>query len=192
MDGCMADALQIYKDMARQVRGGGEMGSGWGEVGWITDLHAPTLTLSLPRLQAIHAGHLSSHVTTLAVPSPHTQAAENHLLRFSCKQYLQAAGLCRLAQGDLSTLQDAMKTYYDIDVTFGGSREAKFIEDLLAACPQQFWIASRPGSSSSAAQALHNLSSPLNTGSMMSMRSFAPRWLAQVRTCMLAIPALMC
>ena len=134
MDGCMADALQIYKDMARQVRGGGEMGSGWGEVGWITDLHAPTLTLSLPRLQAIHAGHLSSHVTTLAVPSPHTQAAENHLLRFSCKQYLQAAGLCRLAQGDLSTLQDAMKTYYDIDVTFGGSREAKFIEDLLAAC----------------------------------------------------------
>ena len=48
---------------------------------------------------------------------------ESHLLKFSVKDYLMRAGLCRLATGDVGAATAALDRYDGMDATFSTTRE---------------------------------------------------------------------
>ncbi|MCL7042745.1 hypothetical protein MKW94_014075, partial [Papaver nudicaule] len=57
----------------------------------------------------------------------------NNLLKYSVKGYLLNAGLCQLCRDDVVALPNALEKYQDLDPTFTGTRECKFLTDLAAA-----------------------------------------------------------
>eukprot|EP00898_Chlorokybus_atmophyticus_P005709 jgi/Chlat1/6139/Chrsp41S05690 len=61
------------------------------------------------------------------------KSMDNNLLRYSVKGYLLCAGICHLGKGDLNGASNALDKYQDLDSTFTGSRECKFLQDLLGA-----------------------------------------------------------
>ena len=61
------------------------------------------------------------------------KSVDNNLLKYSVKGYLLQAGLCHLGTGDCEATQEALERYEDLDVTFSGTRECEFLQDLLAA-----------------------------------------------------------
>jgi alpha-soluble NSF attachment protein len=60
-------------------------------------------------------------------------ALDNKLLRYSVKDYLLNAGLCRLCVGDSVATQAAIHKYETLDLTFPQTRECKFLKDIFAA-----------------------------------------------------------
>lgn len=60
-------------------------------------------------------------------------SAENNLLKYSAKGYLLNAGICQLCLGDMVSVRNAIEKYKDIDISFGGNRECKLLEDLAEA-----------------------------------------------------------
>jgi alpha-soluble NSF attachment protein len=58
---------------------------------------------------------------------------ENNLLRFSAKGYLLQAGICALAYAGDDDIAIKLEQYKDIDLQFGGSREATLLEGCAAA-----------------------------------------------------------
>ena len=58
---------------------------------------------------------------------------ESNLLKFSVKNYLFSAGLCRLAIGELGAAVDALDRYDGMDATFAGTREGMLLREIAAA-----------------------------------------------------------
>lgn len=57
----------------------------------------------------------------------------NNLLKYSVKGYLLNAGLCQICGSDDVKVENAIQNYQDLDPTFSGTRECKFLQDLAAA-----------------------------------------------------------
>ncbi|XP_068641884.1 alpha-soluble NSF attachment protein-like [Aristolochia californica] len=61
----------------------------------------------------------------------------NNLLKYSVKGILLNAGLCQLCRGDIVAITNALEKYQDLDPTFSGTREYKFLSDLAAAIDEE-------------------------------------------------------
>ncbi|KAK3285763.1 hypothetical protein CYMTET_6647 [Cymbomonas tetramitiformis] len=65
------------------------------------------------------------------------QSLDNNLLKFSVKNYLLNAGLCKVLTegptGELIGTSNALQRYKEMDPSFGDTRECKFISDIVAA-----------------------------------------------------------
>jgi len=59
-----------------------------------------------------------------------TKSMNNNLLKWSAKDYLFKAGLCRLCAGDLVSARKGLDSYPGIDPNFVAQREFKFLESL--------------------------------------------------------------
>lgn len=58
---------------------------------------------------------------------------ESNLLKFSVKNYLQMAGFCRLATGEIGQVVSALERYEGMDATFAQSREGVLLRELTTA-----------------------------------------------------------
>jgi len=58
---------------------------------------------------------------------------ESNLLKWSVKDYFLKAGLCHLAAGDSVAAKRSLESYQDMDCTFNGQRECKFLEEIITA-----------------------------------------------------------
>lgn len=58
---------------------------------------------------------------------------ESSLLKFSVKDYLLRAGLCRLATGEIGAAVNALERYEGMDATFNQTREGTLLRDLVSA-----------------------------------------------------------
>jgi len=61
------------------------------------------------------------------------QSLDNHLMRFSVKEYFFKAGLCHLCTGDSVGVQRALERYCDLDPTFGSTREYSLLKNITEA-----------------------------------------------------------
>ncbi|KAI5285784.1 vesicular-fusion protein S17 [Ascosphaera acerosa] len=57
----------------------------------------------------------------------------NHLTKWSVKDYFMKAAMCHLATGDLVATRRALQTYVDVDNTFLDTREYVLLNDLVQA-----------------------------------------------------------
>ncbi|KAJ1988344.1 vesicular-fusion protein S17 [Dimargaris cristalligena] len=60
-------------------------------------------------------------------------SVDNQLTKWSVKEYLLKAGICRLAAGDDIATQNALHRYQEMDVAFGSTRECKLLVHLADA-----------------------------------------------------------
>ena len=60
-------------------------------------------------------------------------ALENHLLKYSVREYLFKAMLCHFAKDDVVGARRALEKYSDMDVSFSAQREYKLCEKILEA-----------------------------------------------------------
>jgi len=58
---------------------------------------------------------------------------DNNLLRFSAKGYLLAAGICRLATGEIGAAVNALERYEGMDASFNTTREGQFLRQIVTA-----------------------------------------------------------
>jgi alpha-soluble NSF attachment protein len=58
---------------------------------------------------------------------------ENHLMKYSVKDYWLKAGLCTLATKDLVSARRNLQQYTEKDPTFAGQRECQLLADLIEA-----------------------------------------------------------
>jgi len=58
---------------------------------------------------------------------------ESNLLKFSVKNYLLSAGLCRLASGEGGAAVSSLERYNNMDATFAQTREGELLRDVVAA-----------------------------------------------------------
>uniref|UniRef100_A0A7I4BJL4 Uncharacterized protein n=1 Tax=Physcomitrium patens TaxID=3218 RepID=A0A7I4BJL4_PHYPA len=65
----------------------------------------------------------------------------NNLLKYSVKGYLLNAGLCQICGKDIVAVQNALESYQELDPTFSGTRECKFLQDLAAAIDEMDVVA---------------------------------------------------
>lgn len=65
------------------------------------------------------------------------QSINNNLLKYSVKGYLLNAGLCHICKGDVVAINNALEKYQEIDPTFSGTRECKFLADLANAIDEE-------------------------------------------------------
>ncbi|KAL5991775.1 hypothetical protein ACLOJK_012686 [Asimina triloba] len=63
----------------------------------------------------------------------------NNLLKYSVKGLLLNAGLCQLCRGDVVAITNALERYEELDPTFSGTREHKFLAFKLE---QSIWDSS--------------------------------------------------
>ncbi|KAL5539947.1 hypothetical protein UlMin_043870 [Ulmus minor] len=61
----------------------------------------------------------------------------NNLLKYGVKGHLLNAGLCQLCKADVVAITNALERYQDLDPTFSGTREYKFLADLAAAIDEE-------------------------------------------------------
>eukprot|EP01018_Ginkgo_biloba_P016980 Gb_01513 [translate_table: standard] len=65
------------------------------------------------------------------------QSINNNLLKYSVKGYLLNAGLCHICRGDIVAINNALEKYQELDPTFSGTRECKFLADLAASIDEE-------------------------------------------------------
>jgi len=58
-------------------------------------------------------------------------SVDNNLIKWSVKEYLFRGALCHLATGDIVSAKRALQRYPEIDPSFSGTREFKFISDII-------------------------------------------------------------
>mmetsp|Transcript_9 Transcript_9/g.16 ORF Transcript_9/g.16 Transcript_9/m.16 type:complete len:312 (+) Transcript_9:113-1048(+) len=61
------------------------------------------------------------------------RAVGNNLLKFSARGYILNAGICLLCYASPSEIERKLEEYHDVDMQFGGSREANLLQGLLEA-----------------------------------------------------------
>jgi len=83
---------------------------------------------------AMYASELEDYTTAIDIFEQVAHDNLEGLGRFSVKEYLLKAGLCKLASGDMVSMHQALDRYKDMLYTFARDRECKFLEDVLAAC----------------------------------------------------------
>ncbi|RID65139.1 hypothetical protein BRARA_D00357 [Brassica rapa] len=65
------------------------------------------------------------------------QSLNNNLLKYGVKGHLLNAGMCHLCKADVVSITNALEKYQDLDPTFTGTRECKFLSDLAAAMDEE-------------------------------------------------------
>ncbi|MCL7028623.1 hypothetical protein MKW94_011205, partial [Papaver nudicaule] len=65
------------------------------------------------------------------------QSLNNNLLKYSVKGYLLNAGLCQLCKVDAVAISNALERYEELDPSFSGTREYKFLADLAASVDEE-------------------------------------------------------
>ncbi|GAB1313028.1 vesicular-fusion protein S17 [Madurella fahalii] len=58
---------------------------------------------------------------------------QNHLMKYSVKDYFMKAGICALASKDLVTARRNLERYKEKDPSFGSQRECQLLTDLIEA-----------------------------------------------------------
>ncbi|KAJ8650835.1 hypothetical protein MRB53_003858 [Persea americana] len=61
----------------------------------------------------------------------------NNLLKYSVRGILLNAGLCQLCEGDFVAITNSLERYQELDLTFSGTREYKFLSDLAASIDEE-------------------------------------------------------
>ncbi|KAG7628734.1 Tetratricopeptide-like helical domain superfamily [Arabidopsis thaliana x Arabidopsis arenosa] len=61
----------------------------------------------------------------------------NKLLKYGVKGHLLTAGMCHLCKADVVSITNALEKYQDLDPTFSGTRECKFLADLASAIDEE-------------------------------------------------------
>lgn len=65
------------------------------------------------------------------------QSLNNHLLKYGVKGHLLNAGICQLCKSDIVAISNALERYQELDPTFSGTREYKFLADMAAAIDEE-------------------------------------------------------
>lgn len=65
------------------------------------------------------------------------QSLNNNLLKYGVKGHLLNAGICHLCRGDVVAITNALERYQDLDPTFSGTREYKFLADIAASIDEE-------------------------------------------------------
>ncbi|XP_062156905.1 alpha-soluble NSF attachment protein 2 [Alnus glutinosa] len=65
------------------------------------------------------------------------QSMNNNLLKYGVKGHLLNAGLCQLCKGDVVAITNALERYQELDPTFSGTREYRFLADIAAAVDEE-------------------------------------------------------
>ncbi|KMZ58533.1 Alpha-soluble NSF attachment protein [Zostera marina] len=65
------------------------------------------------------------------------QNINNNLLKYSVKGILLNAGLCQLCRGDVVAITNSLEKYQELDPTFSGTREQRFLADLAASAEEE-------------------------------------------------------
>ncbi|KAF8402540.1 hypothetical protein HHK36_010625 [Tetracentron sinense] len=65
------------------------------------------------------------------------KSLNNNLLKYGVKGHLLNAGLCQLCRGDVVAITNSLERYQELDPTFSGTREYKFLADLAAAIDEE-------------------------------------------------------
>ncbi|KAF8397169.1 hypothetical protein HHK36_016076 [Tetracentron sinense] len=65
------------------------------------------------------------------------KSLNNNLLKYGVKGHLLNAGLCQLCKGDVVAITNSLERYQELDPTFSGTREYKFLSDLAAAIEEE-------------------------------------------------------
>jgi alpha-soluble NSF attachment protein len=61
----------------------------------------------------------------------------NNLLKYGVKGHLLNAGICQLCRGDVVAITNALERYQELDPTFSGTREYRFLADIAAALDEE-------------------------------------------------------
>ncbi|KAI3950742.1 hypothetical protein MKW92_032250 [Papaver armeniacum] len=61
----------------------------------------------------------------------------DNLLKYRVKDYLLSAGLCHFHKDDIGAVSYAVEQYKEMDPTFSGTRECKFLADLVASVGEE-------------------------------------------------------
>ncbi|KAL1290153.1 hypothetical protein HN51_058545 [Arachis hypogaea] len=65
------------------------------------------------------------------------QSLNNNLLKYGVKGHLLNAGICELCKGDLVAINNALERYQELDPTFSGTREYRFLTDIASAIEEE-------------------------------------------------------
>lgn len=65
------------------------------------------------------------------------QSLNNHLLKYGVKGHLLNAGICQLCKSDIVAISNALERYQELDPTFSGTREYKFLADMATAIDEE-------------------------------------------------------
>ncbi|XP_059459246.1 alpha-soluble NSF attachment protein 2 [Corylus avellana] len=65
------------------------------------------------------------------------QSMNNNLLKYGVKGHLLNAGICQLCKGDVVAISNALERYQELDPTFSGTREYRFLADIAAAVDEE-------------------------------------------------------
>ncbi|KAJ8624503.1 hypothetical protein MRB53_033033 [Persea americana] len=65
------------------------------------------------------------------------QSMNSNLLKYSVKGILLNAGICQLCRGDVVAISNSLERYEELDPTFSGTREYKFLADLAASIDEE-------------------------------------------------------
>ncbi|XP_041000689.1 alpha-soluble NSF attachment protein 2 [Juglans microcarpa x Juglans regia] len=65
------------------------------------------------------------------------QSLNNNLLKYGVKGHLLNAGICQLCKGDVVAITNALERYQELDPTFSGTREYRFLADIAAAIDEE-------------------------------------------------------
>ncbi|KAL6126812.1 hypothetical protein ACLB2K_074857 [Fragaria x ananassa] len=61
----------------------------------------------------------------------------NNLLKYGVKGHLLNAGICQLCKGDPVAISNALEKYEELDPTFSGTREYRFLKDIAASLDEE-------------------------------------------------------
>ncbi|KAJ7963898.1 Alpha-soluble NSF attachment protein [Quillaja saponaria] len=65
------------------------------------------------------------------------QSLNNNLLKYGVKGHLLNASICQLCKGDVIAITNALERYQELDPTFSGTREYRFLADIAASIDEE-------------------------------------------------------
>lgn len=83
---------------------------------------------------ALFAAELQDYTTAIDILEKVAEESLEGLGKWSVKEYLLKAGLCKLAAGDMVSMHQSLDRYKGMLYTFARDRECTFLEAVLAAC----------------------------------------------------------
>jgi len=83
---------------------------------------------------AVYAAELQDYTAAIEIFEKVAEESLEGLGKWSVKEHLLKAGLCKLAAGDLVSMHQSLDRYKGLLYTFSRDRECTFLEALLAAC----------------------------------------------------------
>ncbi|GKV28206.1 hypothetical protein SLEP1_g37289 [Rubroshorea leprosula] len=65
------------------------------------------------------------------------QSLNTALLKYGVKGHLLNAGICQLCKGDVVAITNALERYQELDPSFSGTRECRFLADIAASIDEE-------------------------------------------------------